>query len=163
MKHMPFVIAALLCSTLAILYASPVAACQCIPGMTVPEAFDASDVVFRGVVTDIRAGEVNVGYYVTLKVYSYWKTATDDPPETIEVIEPPGWMCPSGVAYAVGREWLVLAEYWNGELHTNECLRTLEWQYVAERQYYFDAIGEPTVVPVEEAGWSMLKATFEGQ
>jgi hypothetical protein len=34
---------------------------------------------------------------------------------------------------------------------------------VAERQYYFDAIGEPTVVPVEASGWGMLKATFSGR
>ena len=138
----------------------PAAACQCLPPTPIEEAVAGAQRIFRGVVISTRAAEDGSNERIaTVRVYAYWKDSTGEYLSEVEVRDPAGWMCPSGIAgeHMEGFEWLVLAESDVSGLRTDECLHTMQWHH-AESEGLLEAIGDPMVVPIEGEGIGMLKA-----
>ena len=65
---------------------------------------------------------------------------------------------PSGIALEIGREWLLLAEFTNGKLRTNECLLTTPWDGIDPAILL--QLGEPEFVGVEASAWGTIKALY---
>jgi hypothetical protein len=157
-----FVLSWLLFCLGAFLPLSPVNACQCLPAISVEEAIASSVVIVRGrVVEVVHDFEDEYLRTVRVEVHAYWK---DDSAKYLPVIEvrDHALACSSGIGedFTIDTEWVVLADRFQGELDTSECLYTMRW-HNAETYGIGSMLGDPLVVAAAGVTFSKLKGRYD--
>ena len=108
--------------------------CSCLEPPPPQEAYEDSDIVFSGELSNIILDDSGYYYEVTFQIIDIWKG--DDFEEIIILTETSSDAC--GYDFQINQEYLVYAYYYNGGIYTNICTRTNLLEYASEDLEYLE-------------------------